>query len=292
MSTASQPKIDPTVAGSLFEHIPTPAGICNQLDQLLWCNNSFLKLFDLTQQDLERQKNLSEIIRAKLRQREDEEQTYETTSDDQEKRYLQIERVKFDNAEDAITAILFQDVSEKQAWRMKYEELETRYKELRTTDEVSGLLNQRAMLQNLEPLVSRSRRYENPLSLLGLELISYHLIVERQGQEAADQAVVGLSHLLKDHLRWADIISRIEATRFLIILPETEQVDALYLANKILDKVSELDLRDKNGMPIPVDTCYSVSSWSKGNDSRLLLNRTYLALEKAIVNGARSIVEA
>ena len=292
MSTASPQKIDPKLAGSLFEHIPTPAGICNNHDELIWCNSSFLKLFQLTQQDLERQKKLSELIKAKLRQREDEAQTYETTADDQEKRYLQLERVAVDGSEQAATAILFQDVSERQAWRMKYEELESRYKELRTTDEVSGLLNQRAMLQNLEPLVSRSRRYENPLSLLGLELISYHLIVERQGQAAADQAVVELSHLLKDHLRWADIIARVETTRILIILPETEQVDALYLANKILDRVSELELKDENGVPIPVDTCYSVSSWSKGNDSRLLLNRTYLALEKAIVNGARSIVEA
>jgi len=292
MSTATQPKIDPNVAGSLFEHIPTPAGICNNHDELLWCNNSFLKLFGLTEQDLERQKKLSELIKAKLLQREGDTQTYETTADDKEKRYLQLERVNFDNTEQPVTAILFQDVSERQAWRMKYEELESRYRELRTTDEVSGLLNQRAMLQNLEPLVSRSRRYENPLSLLGLELISYHLIVERQGQAAADQVVVELSHLLKDHLRWADIISRIDATRFLIILPETEQVDALYLANKILDKVSELEVKDENGVPIPVDTCYSVSSWNKGNDSRLLLNRTYLALEKAIVNGARSIVEA
>jgi len=292
MSTASQSKLDPNVAGSLFEHIPTPAGICNNLDQLVWCNHSFLKLFDLTRQDLDRQNTLSELIKSKLRQREDEDQTYETTANNKEKRYLQIERVNFNDSDQAVTAFLFQDVSEKQAWRMKYEELESRYKELRTTDEISGLLNQRAMQQNLEPLVSRSRRYENPLSILGLELISYHLIVERQGQPAADKAVVNLSHLLKDHLRWADIISRVEPTRFLIILPETEQVDALYLANKILDRVSELELKDENGMPIPVETCYSVTSWNKGNDSRLLLNRSYLALEKAIVNGARSIVEA
>jgi len=292
MSIATQAKIDPNVAGSLFEHIPTPAGICNNRDELIWCNSSFLKLFELTEQDLEKQRKLSELIKAKLRQREDEAQTYETTSDENEKRYLQLERVNFNDTDQAISAILFQDVSEKQAWRMKYEELESRYKELRTTDEISGLLNSRAMLQNLEPLVSRSRRYENPLSMLGIELISYHLIKQRQGQEAADEIVVALSHLLKDHLRWADIISRVEDTRFLIILPETEQVDALYLANKILDKVSELDVKDKNDMPIPIETCYSVSSWKKGNDSRLLLNRTYLALEKAIINGARSIVEA
>lgn len=290
MTSAISLNIDPNLAGSLFEHIPTAAGICNSEDELLWCNSSFLSLFGLTQDDL-KQKKISDLISEKLKQSEEESKTYVTRTDNDEQRYVQMERVNFDQAQNAV-AILFQDVSEKQAWRKKYEELEARYQELRTTDEVSGLLNQRAMLQNLEPLVSRSRRYENPLSLLGLEFLSYQLIADRHGKELANRAIVELSHLLKDHLRWADIIARVSDTRILIILPETEQVDALYLANKILDKVSELDIRDQSGMQIPVDTCYSVSSWSKGNDSRLLLNRTYLALEKAIVNGARSIVEA
>ncbi len=153
------------------------------------------------------------------------------------------------------------DVTEAQRLKQECDKLTEDLQQLTTRDQITGLPNRRALLQGLDPLVSRSRRYGNPLSLVKLSVdavkgIDSETVWTRVGQ------------LLMDQLRWADIIGRYDGADFLMILPETGHDAAINLADKIADKVANLEI---DGIPVK---CYcGVAAWDKGDDANLLLKR-------------------
>lgn len=291
---SSEKNLEPKLALAVLETLPAAMLINNDSGRILWCNDRFAELADLPASDI-RDKQRGDIMAATLAEVPEQSDTFHSNKGRQRAHWFRHHRLPlpghYGSSSADVFLDIFLDISSEVELRQRFDELTDRIGQLTTIDNISGLLNQRSMMQNLEPLVSRSRRYENPLSLIAIELLNFNRLVERHGIESANKSVVAVSHLLKDQLRWADVIARISDSRIVIILPETEAADALNLAKKISSKVSEIALIDSNDIPMPLDTCYSVTSWKKGNDSRLLLNRAYHGLEKAIVKGSHSIVE-
>ena len=89
-------------------------------------------------------------------------------------------------------------------------------------------------------------------------------------------------------MRWADLVSRAEDNRFVFILPETDKDAAVHLARKINANISELHVTYED-TPLPMNACFGVSAWEKGNDSVLLLRHANQSLDLAKENGPGSI---
>ncbi len=156
----------------------------------------------------------------------------------------------------------FADVTEQRQLAESLEALEQRLQHLETRDPVTGLHNRRAILRELDRQISRSRRYENPLSVIRLSL-------ELNGDEARHRQVMRtLSQALKDKLRWADEIGLLDDDTFLLVLPETGLEDARELAVKLLSDRAAFQLQDGEGK-----IRYGVAAWHKGDDLGKLLRR-------------------
>ncbi len=105
------------------------------------------------------------------------------------------------------------------------------------TDKLTGLLNRSAIQLALSGEVARSRRYHNPLTVL---LLSVHIGTESNDDIArldALQAERGLARLLREKLRWVDMIGAWSRGEILIVLPETSAESASQLARKIRAQV-------------------------------------------------------
>ena len=152
------------------------------------------------------------------------------------------------------------DASTEQQLRFERDRLEEDLQQLTTRDPVTGLPNRRALLQGLEPLISRSRRYSNPISLIKLR-------VDGQGLDDAAQEEVWIKtgQLLKEQMRWADIIGRYDGSDFLLILPETPLDATETLASKLCEQMAQLDSETK------VQAYCGLTSWQKGDDATLML---------------------
>ena len=109
-----------------------------------------------------------------------------------------------------------------------------------TRDAVTGLPNRQALLQGLEPLVSRSRRYHNPLSVIRLRIDNLADIDTEFGKGNSETALTAVSQMLKDQMRWADLIGRFDNDEFLLVLPETAADAANYLLEKLRQRLSDL----------------------------------------------------
>jgi len=171
----------------------------------------------------------------------------------------------------AHTVWFYEDISEVQQLRREIEQ------EQYGTDPLTGLLNNRALMQILEPQVSRSRRYHNPLSIVFLQVKPF--LCEAGSQtRVKEQTLLDLSRMLKEQIRWADQIGRFREEAFLLILPETLYEDARKLASKLSKSISRLNQSLQKGQE-KIVAAFGVSQWQKGDDTFKFLRRAECSLE-------------
>ncbi|MGD8570380.1 MAG: diguanylate cyclase [Gammaproteobacteria bacterium] len=283
-------KLSLDLASELLEQIPVGIAISDHNGTIVWCNNTLATFLGETV-DTIANKTLSDLQSNKLRPISEKSDTVLVPGDENKPdRWLKHRSIPLGTDEQsAYSATVYADISEISSLLAEQEKLTEQLNQLSTVDRESGLLNHRAMLQHLEPLVSRSRRYHNDLSVIAMELTNLDEIVDTHGPDAGTQAVVEVSRLLKDQMRWADIVSRVEYNRFIFVLPETDRPSALHLANKISAQVADLPVSYENSSPFHLQTNFGVTSWEKGNDSVLLLRKANQALDAAKTNGTNAI---
>ena len=148
-----------------------------------------------------------------------------------------------------------------------------------TRDPVTGLPNRQALLQGLEPLVSRSRRYHNPLSVIRLRIDNLSEIEAEFGMGNGDIALTAVAQMLKDQMRWADLIGRFDKDEFLLVLPETSFDAATQLLDKLRHRLSSLTPGSRNGRPINLVAQLGAAGWMLGDDRAKLLRRAREMLE-------------
>ncbi|XSG84801.1 MAG: hypothetical protein ACPW60_13850 [Methylohalobius sp. ZOD2] len=158
--------------------------------------------------------------------------------------------------------VYYQDVTEHLELQEAAEALHRRLQTIETIDPVTRLKNRRAILQELDRQISRSRRYHNPLSVIRLTL-------EMDGEaEARRKQMESVGQAIKDNLRWADDVGVLDERTFLLLLPETLEEDAKELAGKFLDDRAAFRLDEGKGK-----FRHGVTAWQQGDDLRKLLKR-------------------
>ncbi len=171
--------------------------------------------------------------------------------------------------EDCAHASLFIDISKQVELEQARATLSEELKQHVLTDAVTGLLNRRGIMLALEPQVARSRRYNSAMSVLMME-------VHCEGDK--ERLLLHVARLLKDQLRWADLIGCNEHHELILVLPETTAESAMRLADKIERRLAEAG--DGFGAR-NLSTCYGVTGWRKKDNAGTLLKRAGMALSEA-----------
>jgi diguanylate cyclase (GGDEF)-like protein len=289
MNQTSTIPLPAELATLLLEGLPYPVIVLDNDDVISWCNDVFAETLGLETDQILNQP-LSLISKSYLKPSDFDAEV--VIADYQGKKNLHYFRcIPYQlNAPipTAARALYYVDITREIVFAYDLEQLQDKLQDLTTVDRVSGLINYNAMMQILEPLISRSRRYSNPLSVIALEITNFANIETEYGRKTADQAVIGLGHLLKDQMRWADVISRTNDATFILILPETENSAAQHLANKLSDQVAKLLIQEEVIEPISLQVSMGVASWEQGNDSTLLLRKANQQLTTATESAAKS----
>lgn len=253
--------------------------------QVTWCNETLMQLVKANVADIVGQPQ-AEVEKHYLKAMPEQPGMFfiMQPGGEEPEFWLKKQELPLDNA----TLVTYENVTDAVKLHAHVSELRNQLDELATVDPISGLLNRRAMLQNLEPLVSRSRRYNNPLSVIAMDLLDLDAIKQQYGEPGVQHTIKQVSFMLKDTLRWADLVSRSDDNRFVFVLPETDKEAAVHLARKINGNISELHIT-YNDAPLTVSACFGVSAWEKGNDSVLLLRHANQSLDLAKNSGPGSI---
>jgi diguanylate cyclase (GGDEF)-like protein len=105
------------------------------------------------------------------------------------------------------------------------------------TDPLTGLHNRRYLEARLAEELSRSKRYNYPLSFMMIDIDDFKLYNDRNGHQAGDRALEITAQCLHAALRKVDVASRYGGEEFSILLPQTDLEEAGVIADRIRRKI-------------------------------------------------------
>lgn len=172
-------------------------------------------------------------------------------------------------------ALIFVDVTESENSRIHADRLRQALLGQSSTDHITGLLNRKAVMHQLESQISRSRRYGNPLSVMVMRICCSGGAAEK----VARPILLTYSRMLRDQTRWPDIIGRWSEHEFLLVLPETTEESATALGSKIRKQITGLSV-DGQEIEEICETSYGISEWRQKMDAMGLVKRAMSVVEE------------
>jgi len=123
-----------------------------------------------------------------------------------------------------------------------FSENRMRLRAIESTDPLTGLTIAPVLLLRLRHALRRARRYDHRFGLVLVELSNHAAIVEREGREAGDRALVVSASRLSAVVRDVDTVCRIGETRFAVLVEGPEDLKLLgqHIVAKGLERVTQL----------------------------------------------------
>ncbi len=121
------------------------------------------------------------------------------------------------------------------------------------TDPLTGVLNRRSLLEQLEVACRRARASGLPLTLLFIDLDHFKLINDSFGHLAGDACLAGIVGPIQSELRQSDAIGRYGGEEFVVILNGADEAAAHPIAERIVRRIASVRV-DGFGAPIQL-TC-------------------------------------
>jgi diguanylate cyclase (GGDEF)-like protein len=134
------------------------------------------------------------------------------------------------------------------------------------TDPLTGLYNRRFLLDHLEREVSRAERAGGVVSVLMMDLAGFKSINDRLGHPVGDGILVRTAKAIRESLRVVDAGCRYGGDEFVAVLPNSDVVHSLAVAERIRHRVAAIRLPLRLGMKVGLN--YGVATFP--TDGRLL----------------------
>lgn len=112
-------------------------------------------------------------------------------------------------------------------------------KALSLKDYLTDTANRRALDMQLEYEFRRAKRYNEPFSILVIDLDYFKTYNDTYGHLAGDQALKDIATIMKNEVREIDLVARFGGEEFVVLLPGTDREQAGAVAERIRRKVSE-----------------------------------------------------
>lgn len=127
---------------------------------------------------------------------------------------------------------------------IEHAELKQKARELERlsiTDPLTGLLNRRYLEERIAEEISRSNRYDSPLSLMMIDVDDFKSYNDRFSHPEGDQALRLIAACLKVTIRASDIAARYGGEEFIVLLPQTNSAEAYVIAERFRERVASED---------------------------------------------------
>ncbi|HSZ14739.1 MAG TPA: EAL domain-containing protein [Solirubrobacteraceae bacterium] len=106
-------------------------------------------------------------------------------------------------------------------------------------DPLTGLLNRRGFVRELEHQMAYARRYGKGGAVLFLDVDDFKYINDTLGHSAGDEVISDLARVVDRRLRETDIFARLGGDEFAVLLPDAAVGEARTLAEGLLEAVRE-----------------------------------------------------
>ena len=166
-----------------------------------------------------------------------------------------------------------------------------RIEELAQIDELTGALNRRYVMKELDQELLRCERSNQPCSVALIDLDWFKQINDTFGHPAGDEALRAFAITIFANIRGIDKFGRYGGEEFLLILPDTPQGIAIRTLDRLREMVAGLDWAAISPS-MTVTLSAGITSVRANDTTDTILNRADRALYRAKEAGRDRVLAA
>nr|WP_320049537.1 sensor domain-containing diguanylate cyclase [uncultured Desulfuromonas sp.] len=170
------------------------------------------------------------------------------------------------------------DISDRKKLERELIESEQRYRRLSIVDELTCLYNSRHFYHQLDVEMNRSQRFEQPLSLILLDIDDFKQFNDAYGHVQGDRVLAQLGQVLTDCARREDMAFRYGGEEFVVLLPGTELDGAKILAEKIRVSFTEQSFCVSGNHCLSMTVSLGVAQYRRREEIKTFIHRTDQAM--------------
>jgi diguanylate cyclase (GGDEF)-like protein len=182
-----------------------------------------------------------------------------------------------------------QDVTERKKVEEELRESETLYRQMSITDSLTKLYNSRHFFRQLRQEIERAKRYEEPLSLILLDIDNFKGYNDSYGHLEGDRVLAVLAEVIKLNLRIADTAFRYGGEEFTVILPETEGENAILVAERLRKGFEETALSPLPRSEVYMTISVGVTQYVPDEQETVFIKRADTAMYTAKTSGKNRV---
>lgn len=164
-------------------------------------------------------------------------------------------------------------------------EANERLRQLALTDPLTGAGNRQKMEDEIDSALNRAHRYGDVFSLLLFDVDHFKSINDDHGHNLGDQVLKQIVQQVDNFLRDADTLGRWGGEEFVVLMPDTDESGAHWLAERLLKLVEDTDF----GLNDKVTVSIGVAQWRPADDRTQLVARADAAMYAAKERGRNRV---
>lgn len=166
-------------------------------------------------------------------------------------------------------------------------------RQLATHDDLTGLLNRRAMLDRMQLEQHRSLRSGSPLLIAQLDIDHFKAVNDTHGHAAGDLVLQRFADTVRRNVRDTDVLARWGGEEFVLLLCDTPTADAVTLMERLRQAVQAMQVPVPQGDgPITVTVSIGLARHAPADPLAGTLERADQALYAAKAGGRNRVVPA
>lgn len=171
----------------------------------------------------------------------------------------------------------------------EYKRLQSHLENMATTDSLTTLPNRAALMDCAAKEFDRARRYIHPLSVVMIDVDHFKSVNDKHGHAVGDQVLRALGEICQRGLRGSDLLGRVGGEEFVLLLPDTPQANAAYVAERMREQLAKSPIT-MGTLTLAVTASFGVACLSEQDaDFSAILKRADEAMYLAKQNGRNQV---
>ena len=154
---------------------------------------------------------------------------------------------------------------------------------LATTDMLTGLLNRRAMTDQLESELARVSRSGNPVCVALIDIDHFKKVNDHYGHRMGDEVLRSFASLAQGDLRQVDQLGRWGGEEFLLMMPHVDASQAWVAVERLRNRIAAHPMGDSGNLTVTISA--GLAQFSHGESLDRWIERADQALYQAKQSG-------